>query len=409
MRIFILPSWCPSVDQPLAGTFFVEQAHAIAQLRPEWTVAFCQFDLARSRLPRRPSQVPRFLRDWIGTPHLAYERARSGLHAYRVWAPYLPQFGVQGKWKANVRGLAQQAKLALNDFIRRFGKPDLIHAHAVYPGGAAAVSLGCKYGVPVGVTEHLGPFPPPTLCLPGGQMMPLLIDTFAAVSRCSAVSQALADRINELGLAQEIAVLPNFLPDNFGSNRSSVPKLNDGFSFLSVGGPSIAKGTDVLLKALSHMESNVTLSIVGHSPELPIFQQMAADLGLAGRVRWLGAVSRDKMPEQYSVCDAFVLPSQSETFGISLIEALAFGKPIIATRCGGPEDIVTKGNGLLVAIDSVSELFVAMQHMVRYGGSYAADVLRADFLARFSATASMGRLEKWYQSVARCAQRSPLR
>lgn len=404
MRIFILPSWCPSVDQPLAGTFFLEQAHAIAQLRPEWIVAFCQFDLARSRFPHRPGQVPRFVRDWFGTPPLVYEKARSGLYVYRVWAPYLPHFGLQGKWQANVRALAQQAKLALDDFIRRFGKPDLIHAHAVYPGGAAAVSLGREYGVPVGLTEHLGPFPPPTLCLPSGEMMPLLIDAYLGVSRCSAVSQPLADRINKLGLAHEIAVLPNFLPDNFGTNRSSLLKLHDGFSFLSVGGPTHAKGTDVLLKALSHIESNVTLSIVGESPELPIFKQMAVDLGLGGRVRWLGAVPRDQMPAQYLACDAFVLPSQSETFGIAFIEALAFGKPIIATRSGGPEDIVNKGNGLLVALNSVSELSEAMQYMVAHAGNYASDFLRADFLARFSATASVARLEAWYQSIAHYAQ-----
>lgn len=402
MRIFILPSWCPSVDQPLAGTFFLEQAHAIVQLRPEWIVAFCQFDLTRSRFPHRPSQVPHFVKDWFGTPPLVYERTRSGLYVYRVWKPYFPHFGLQGKWQANVRALAQQAKLALDDFIRRFGKPDLIHAHAVYPGGAAAVSLGWEYGVPVGLTEHLGPFPPPTLCLPNGEIMPLLIDAYAGASRCSAVSQPLADRINKLGLAKEITVLPNFLPDNFGINRSSLPKLHDGFSFLSVGGPTHAKGTDVLLQALSHVESKVTLSVVGESPELPIFKQMADDLGLTGRVRWLGALPRDQISAQYLACDAFVLPSQSETFGVAFIEALALGKPIIATRCGGPEDIVNQSNGLLVALDSVPELVEAMQHMVGHAKSYPSDALRADFLARFSATASVPRLEAWYRSIALC-------
>jgi len=409
MRIFILPSWCPTVDQPLSGTFFVEQAHAMAQLRPGWTVALCQFDLARSRVPWRPWHIPRFLKDGLGTPRLLHGQAPSGLHAYTVWAPYLPRFGPQSKWAATAKALGSQARLALEDFIERFGKPDLIHAHAVYPGGAAAVALGREYGITVGLTEHMGPFPPPTLCLPGGHVMSLVADTYAGASLCSAVSQALADRIVSLGLAEQVAVIPNFLPDSFGSGHSNVATQHDGFSFLSVGGPSHAKGTDVLLKALAQVSANVTLRIVGDSPELPFFQQMAAYLRLTERVQWLGSVPREKMSDCYIACDAFVLPSRGETFGISFIEALAFGKPLIVTRCGGPEDIVHAGNGLLVPLNGVEDLTMAMQQMVAHVERYAPETLRSDFLARFSASAVLERIEPWYLTVKRYGQRKATR
>ncbi|WP_431064148.1 glycosyltransferase [Methylotuvimicrobium sp.] len=399
MRVFILPSWCPTADQPLSGTFFVEQAHEIARLWPGWTVALCCFDLARCRIPWRPWHILRFLRYALRTPRLVVEQAQSGLHEYRVWAPYLPRFGRQSKWASTAKALSSQARVALEDFIERFGKPDLIHAHAVYPGGAAAVALGREYGIAVGLTEHLGPFPPPALCLQNGDVMPLVTDTYASVSLCSAVSQALADRIVGLGMADEVAIMPNFLPDYFGSDHTNAPTQHDGFSFLSVGGPSHAKGTDVLLKALAQVDGNVTLRIVGDGPGLPFFQQMVADLGLTGRVFWLGSVPRDKMPEHYQRCDAFVLPSRGETFGIAFIEALSFGKPLIATRCGGPEDIVHAGNGLLVPLDDIEALELAMQWMTEHTGSYDSEALRSDFLARFSSSAVVARLQQWYLAL----------
>lgn len=399
MRVFILPSWCPTVDQPLSGTFFVEQAHAIALLRPDWTVALCQFDLARSRMPWRPWLIPKFAKDCFSVPRLVCAEAQSGLHEYHVWASYFPSYRRERKWAANARALASQAKRALDDFIQRFGKPDLIHAQAVYPGGAAAVILGHEFDIPVGLTEHLGPFPPPSLCLPGGKVLPLVTDTYSRASLCSAVSTTLANRIIGMGLTGEVSVLPNFLPDTFGLANLNSPKRREGFSFLSVGGPSLEKGTDVLLQAFAQLERGVTLSVIGDGPQLLIFKQMAADLGLASRVRWLGAVSRDEMPSHYLACDAFVLPSQSETFGIAFIEALAFGKPLISTRCGGPEDIVHPGNGILVPLNSVDELALAMKEMVAHAESYTPQALRLDFFSRYSASAALARIEPWYDAV----------
>jgi glycosyltransferase involved in cell wall biosynthesis len=405
MRVFILPSWCPTLDQPLSGTFFVEQAHAMAYSRPDWTVALCKFDLVRCRVPWRLQRIPQFLKDYLLLPRLVSSEAKSGLHEYQVWAPSLPRFGAQNKWAANVGALAVQARLALENFIRRFGKPDLIHAQAVYPAGAAAMVLGSEFDIPVGLTEHLGPFPPPTLCLPNGRIMPLVSKTYAGVSLCSAVSRALADRIKAMGLTEEVSVLPNFLPDTFGSSFHKTPTTKDRFTFLSVGGPSWEKGTDLLLKALVKVSQNVKLAVVGDSVELPTFKKMAVDLGLIERVHWLGAVSRSEICAHYEACDAFVLPSLSESFGVAYIEALAFGKPLIATRCGGPEDIVHPGNGILVPLNSVEDLAIAMQYMVTNAERYEPQRLRSDFLTRFSATAALELIEAWYQAVIRTGQR----
>jgi len=398
MRIFIIPSWCPTADQPLSGTFFIEQANAIAQLRPDWKVGLIYFDLARSRFPLRPWHFPRFLRDYLTKPRLHYSKATSGLHEYHVWSSYFPRFGKYSKWSCNVRALASQAEQVLTAFSRQFGKPNLIHAHSVYPGGAAAVALSKKYKIPVGLTEHAGPFPPPTMQLPSGQMLPLISNTYAAAS-CSAVSKHLADRIDSLNLASNISILPNFLPESYGENTATKTSSCHAFSFLSVGSPSYAKGTDLLLKALSYLDSNVTLNIVGDSCEISYYKSMAASLRLEQRVTWLGAVPRFNMPDIYAKCDAFILPSRSETFGVCLIEALACGKPIIATQCGGPEDIVHDLIGALVPVNDVQGLVEAMLEMIDSLPRYSPQAIRSDFLLRFAATPVIERIEAWYTEI----------
>lgn len=401
MRIFVLPSWCPTPDAPSSGSFFFEQAHLLARARPDWSVAICAFDLAASRIPWRPRQLPKFILGVRRQPRIAHTIASSGLHEYAVGAPFLPGFGAEQKWEVNAAALARQVRPALTDFIRRVGTPHLIHAHAVYPGGAAAVALGREAGIPVALTEHLGPFPPATLCRPDGQPMPLVARTYAGASGHSAVSRSLADRIVGLGLASEVQVIPNFLPDDYGATTAGPRAPSDTFAFLSVGGPSREKGTDVLLQALARCGLDVQLRLVGDGPERPRLRQLASDLGIADRVSWLGQLPRGRMAAVYRDCDAFVLASRSETFGVAFIEALACGKPMIATRCGGPEDIVRASNGLLVPIDDVDALAVALQRMRLESMQYPPEQLRQDFLARFSASAVVNDIEKWYSRILR--------
>ena len=138
------------------------------------------------------------------------------------------------------------------------------------------------------------------------------------------------------------------------------------------------------------------LRVVGDGPERPRLQQLAVDLGIADRVRWLGQLPRSSMAGVYRDCDAFVLPSRAETFGVAFIEALACGKPLIATRCGGPEDIVRAGNGLLVPVDDVDALAAALKRMRHESTKYPPEQLRQDFRTRFSVSAVVNDIEKWY-------------
>ena len=107
------------------------------------------------------------------------------------------------------------------------------------------------------------------------------------------------------------------------------------------------KGLDLLINALSRLEKNTYKMHIGGNGLLKEKYMRLAELsGVDQSCVFYGEIPRDKIAGFYSNLDLFVLPSRYETFGIVLIEAMACGIPVIATRCGGPEEIVSKGTGL---------------------------------------------------------------
>lgn len=399
MRVFILPSWCPTTRRPLRGTFFLEQARAIAALRPDWTVAIAQFDIEGSMVPWRPWRWPTYAGTWLRRPPTAGELVLDGsLRVYRVWKPFPPSLMRANRYRHVVRALADQVAPALDDFMRRFGKPDLLHAHAAYPGAGAAAILGKAHGIPYVITEHMGPFPPPNLLMSNGEPHPVLVDAYANAKAVSAVSSALASRLIDTRLAHKVMVLPNFLDGNFAGVVSVAPASRP-FTFLSVGGPSVEKGTDNLIRAFAALASDALLRIACPVDDIVPFRQLADDLGIGGRVEWIGPVAREDMPALYADANAVVSPSLWESFSVVLIEALACGRPVIATRSGGPEDIVTANNGLLVSVGNVTELAAAMNHMRINADQFSPKLLQDDFVNRFSAQSTITKLDTWYRSI----------
>ncbi len=109
-----------------------------------------------------------------------------------------------------------------------------------------------------------------------------------------------------------------------------------------------SKGIDVLIRALPLISNeNIKLMIVGTGPDEDRLREIAGSLGLTGRVIFTGQVG--SVNEYYKAFDLFILPSLSEGMGITVLEAMHFGLPVIATETGGIPELVRHGsNGLLI-------------------------------------------------------------
>jgi glycosyltransferase involved in cell wall biosynthesis len=175
-----------------------------------------------------------------------------------------------------------------------------------------------------------------------------------------------------------VSVLPNPGPSELPT--SSRDELRNTFGFA---GPTLAfagrltpqKSLDVLVEALAGC-ANVSLVIAGDGDERAPTEALVERLDLGGRVRFLGTLDRHGVLGLFAAADAAILSSSWENFPHTVVEALAVGTPVIATRVGGVPEVVVDGvNGLLVSPGDSGALAGAVQRY--FGDSALRDRLRA--------------------------------
>jgi phosphatidyl-myo-inositol dimannoside synthase len=149
------------------------------------------------------------------------------------------------------------------------------------------------------------------------------------------------------------------------------------------------KGVDHLIRAVAELGSRIPslrLVVAGSGDDLPRHEDMACKLGITDRVRFYRDLSLAEMAGCYSCCDLFALPSTGEGFGFVFLEAMAFGKPVIAAAAGGAPDIVEhQRNGLLVNPEDFAGLVQALELLLMNSelriqlGRNGAEIARSKF------------------------------
>ncbi len=127
------------------------------------------------------------------------------------------------------------------------------------------------------------------------------------------------------------------------------------------------KRVDLLLKAMPQVleRHSLELNILGTGSRSNEYAKLARVCGIEEQVHFLGHVDHGMLPKYYAAADLFVLPSRMESFGLVLVEAMACGLPVVATRVGGIPEVVEEGvTGLLVAPDDSRALAEAINSLL---------------------------------------------
>ena len=184
------------------------------------------------------------------------------------------------------------------------------------------------------------------------------------------ISKYCAGRLDELYGVKNATVVPELIDLEawkrlFHSNADSPDPTK--FTVLSVCHFYPRKRLDVLLRATEQLRKAIPrleVGIVGNGPEYARLQQLCDELSLRQNVHWLGDVSLSRLAQEYNRADIFCLPSEQEGFGLVFLEAMAAGKPIVATRAAAVPEVVR--SGILVKPGDWNALAEAILHLYRY-------------------------------------------
>ncbi len=152
------------------------------------------------------------------------------------------------------------------------------------------------------------------------------------------------------------------------SRPPSQKRVGDGVRFVSVGRMIALKGFDLGIRAFARSApANADYWLIGEGPERVRLVRLAAELGVEGRVHFLGWLSREETFDRLTKCDALIHPSLHDTGGLACLESMAAGKPVICLALGGPGLMVTPETGRAVPAvgpaQAVDDLADAMREL----------------------------------------------
>ena len=336
MHILIVNSEYPPIGGG-AGNASAQIAQSLVKLGQRVTVLTATY----KKLP--PSEQV----DGVGVVRLPALRSRSDRSSTAEQISFMLSASVLGLWQ-----------------IHRL-RPHVVLAFFGAPSGVAAWFWRFFFKLPYIVSLRGGDVPgfrPYDFARQHRLLSPLL----RRVWRRSAAVVANSEGLRQLGQAFESRVPVKIIPNGVDLEKFHAGKRDwEPARLLFVGRVVYQKGLDLLLKALSELRDlEWRLEIVGDGPRVEGLRDQAQKLKIAERVNFPGWQSREQLPQTYQQANLFVYPSRHEGMPNAVLEAMASGLPVLASRIAGNEELVTEEAGLLVPTEDVQALKSALVQLI---------------------------------------------
>ena len=378
LKVLFLTNWYPAKEAPVKAVWVREQAKAV-RLYDEVRVLHCVGpDLNLKRRWRTEQETN--------------EKLSEGIPTYRVW--YRPSPIPKTSYFLYFWSICRTFRQIVNEGFR----PDIIHVH-IYDAGGPAVLLGKLYRIPVVVTEQFSSFP-------RGLLGPLDVVkawlAFRWAKRVLPVSAALQKAIEDYGIHAHFQVIPNVADTTVFFPPSHLRRDINPKRILFVGQLVPVRGVPYLLQALALLgqkREDWRLDLVGDGEARTEYERLALDLQLGDKVTFHGLKTKQEVADLMRRADLLVLSSLCETFSAPAIEALATGIPVLATRCGGPEEFISQEVGLLVSPGDADSLCQGLDRMLDNLHLYSCKQIAQYARDRFSPQFVGAELHAVYQSV----------
>jgi len=296
-------------------------------------------------------------------------RLRAGDSA--VAAHWLRHFTLPGGFGVPLGGAFVFARIVGRvRALHREERIDLIHAHASLPCGQAAMLLGQELAIPYVVSVHgFDAFSTVQVTgRVGAWCRRISRRVYASSRRVICASESVRQQVlEEMGPSCRTSVVYNGVdPELFSPG---VEPCSDSLVVLSVGNLLSIEGHELLVRGASSLASEfpaMRWEFIGDGPERSRLQNLAQELKVYPRVRFLGRQPRREIAAAMRKCTLFALPSRDQGLGKGYLEAMSSGKPVLGCRGKGIAEIIQHGsNGFLVGPDNEKELTLAIGMLLR--------------------------------------------
>lgn len=374
MRILLFARGYPSSKDPQWGCF--ERDQALALKKAGHHVVIMSID---GRLG--------FHHRTLGIVH----KREDGMDIFSLFLFPLPLFTLCGL-SYFIRAVF--AYFLYKKVVKEVGGIDIVYTHYLF-NTFSALLIKRKFHVPIVAIEHWSKLNTKKLSFPLYLIGKI---AYSNVDRLISVSYLLRNQLKKKwGI--DSTVVYNMCSDFFHyQGRESRP---NAFVFVSIGRLVKHKRFDMLIRAFinAHFSTDVRLYIIGSGREKDNLQKLISDAFMERQIVLLGAKSKEDLSSVLTNCDAFVLASKGETFGVACVEALMCGLPVISTRCGGPEEFITSQNGRLVPLDDLDALTCTMLEVYNNISTFDSNKIAVECSKKFSSSEIVKQLESIFYTV----------
>ena len=276
--------------------------------------------------------------------------------------------------------------------------PDIIHAHFGYYANGLCKVARCAPAKLV-ITEHysgMNTIAPAAGLLASSRAAYELADVRLAVSSCLANNLYATTGLH-------FDVVPNLLDPNIFNERfvDRIKKRRDHsiIKIISAGNFYEIKQFPLLIEVLSKIKdySCFHLSIFGDGPEKRRIQDSIDSFKLNKQVTIKGWVEKNELVQEMLESDIFVLFSRSETFGLSYVEAMACGLPVVSLHCGGTDDTINKTNGIIICSNDPTIIAEELLQIITNIDLYDREMISRDTLMKYNSGTVAGMIMEKYR------------
>jgi len=365
MRIAIVTAWYPNEKNPLYGVFIQNQARALSA-HCEVFVLLLNWSLIPYTRERKEGKVTIIEKGDFYFPNASEQ-------FLNFWASRYVRF---------FKGIHEKSAF------------DLVHCHDHY-GTFVGDIIKTQLSIPYICTIHNSNIMNDKLVGWKKAYLPRILNN---ADRVISVGKKLANTLKSKYQISDVKVIPNYIDtDLFGieSTRNS-----DDFQFLFVGGLESHKGIVDLVKAFHKANiEDASLHIVGTGDLRNEIASYIQKNDLIEIIHLHGEVPNDKLPEIYNESHVYVSVSEYETFGVTVLEAMSCGLPVLFTASGGPDDLVKDFAGLEIKERTIQGIDNGLKEIKGKYGKYNGEKIREHVMNNYGSQKIIETLLNEYKLV----------